>query len=119
MIFISAPYSHKDKKIEAKRYEQICRYAAQLFANNKTSMSPVMMGHPCLEFEKMPGDFAFWKNYSFEVLSKCDELHVLELDGWYESIGVTNEIIYADNADIPVKYVEYANVFGHDKYRIR
>ena len=117
MIFISAPYSHKDKNIEAKRYELICRYAAFLFANNKTSISPVMMGYPCLEFKKMPGDFQFWKDYSFELLSKCDTLHVLELAGWNESIGVAQEIIYADNNEIPVKYIEYNNIAGHDKYQ--
>lgn len=117
MIFISAPYSHKDKKIEAYRYEGICRYAAHLFSNNRTSMSPVMMGHPCLAFEKMPGDFAFWKDYAYEVLSKCDELHVLELDGWNESVGVAQEIIYAGNANIPIKYIQYRNVAGHHKYQ--
>lgn len=115
MIFISAPYSSKDKVLESTRYRNICQYAAYLFANNKTSMSPVMMGHPCLEFEQMPGDFTFWKNYSFEVLSKCDELHVLQLDGWHESVGVAQETIYADNAEIPVKYV---TVTDDNKYSI-
>lgn len=121
MIFISAPYSHKEKNVENERYKHICHYAAYLFSNNKLVLSPVMIGHPCLDFAKLPGDFAFWKNYSIELLSKCDELHVLQLDEWKESIGVTYEIGYANEKNIPVKYikvelVDYDVMYEHEEY---
>ncbi len=105
MIFISSPYSHKDKKIEHERYVETCKYAAWLFSLNEKAISPVIIGHPLLQHEKLPGDFTFWKNYSFDLLNNCQQLHVLELDGWEESVGIQHEIIYAQSKEIEVVYI--------------
>lgn len=116
MIFISSPYSHKDKKVEHQRYVDTCKYAAYLIAQKKTAVSPVIVGHNLLGYEKLPSDFTFWKEYSYEMLANCKELHVLELEGWHESIGIQHEILYADKLEIPVKYITLDKVLKYKEH---
>jgi len=118
MIFISSPYTHKDKKVEHQRYVDTCKYAAYLFTQQKMAVSPVIVGHPLLEHEKLPGDFTFWKDYSFELLKGCSELHVLMLEGWDASVGIQHEIIFADQHEIPVKYFMPQKPDGKKFFRI-
>lgn len=54
-------------------------------------------------------DFNFWQHISYEMLNVCNEMHVLMLDGWEESIGVIGEINHAKMKNIPIHYIE-ANV---------
>lgn len=105
MIFISSPYSHSSKKIVQQRYKETCAYAAYLFSIGKTAISPVIVGHNLLGHADLPSDFMFWRKYSFELLIKCEELHVLELPDWHISTGVNAEIMKAHNWNVDVKYI--------------
>ena len=40
------------------------------------------------------------------MLSRCDELRILGLDGWEESVGVSLERRYARQLRIPVSVVD-------------
>ena len=40
----------------------------------------------------MPVEWDYWEAYDKRLLAMCDQLYVLTLDGWYESVGVTAEI---------------------------
>lgn len=46
-------------------------------------------------------------NLCKSLISKCDELWVLKIDGWEQSKGVSAEIEYAESLNIPIKYKEY------------
>ncbi len=107
LIFVSSPYTHKDKEVVNKRYEDVSKYAGKLVSEGKTTFSPITYGHVLCGFQEMPTDFEFWKNFCFDFLNKCDEFHVLMLDGWEESVGVKAEIEYAERLEIPIVYVEY------------
>lgn len=45
--------------------------------------------------------WAFWRRYDRAMLERCDELVVLQLDGWEESIGVKAEIAIAKELNLP------------------
>lgn len=106
MIYIASPYTHVDKHIEQSRYEAVCAYAAHLIAQGRMAISPVIVGHNIIGYEKLPGDFAFWRDYSFELLAPCKEVHVLRFPGWKESVGVNSEIVFATNHNIPISYID-------------
>jgi hypothetical protein len=66
--------------------------------------SPIVHCHEIADRFGLPGDFSFWKDYNERMLSVCDALCVLMLDGWSVSPGVNAEIIFAQSLDKPIIY---------------
>ena len=48
----------------------------------------------------------FWERFDREHLRRCDELVVLMLDGWGESVGVAAEIRIAAELGKPVRHID-------------
>lgn len=105
LCYIAMPYSHKDEAVIQQRMEKFYKISADLLNEGKLPISPVL-NHPICERHKIPGSYTFWKEYSQTLLSKCDELIVLRMPGWEESIGVLDEIRFAIQLNIPIKYMD-------------
>lgn len=106
MIFVSLPYSHPDPDVVTSRYALACLYSAKLLRLGHVVQSPIVTGHAIIQVTNLPGDFNFWKNYCLTVLSACEEMHVLKLDGWENSTGILAELMFAKERGIPVEYIE-------------
>lgn len=74
----------------------------------KVVFSPIAHTHHVADYmeEKYRMDFALWMKADLPILRHAKELHVLMLDGWQRSRGVTREIEYADHVGIPVYRVQ-------------
>jgi len=114
MVYLASPYSHPDPKVVQERFEAITRIAAEITAQGITAYSPITYGHTLWEFKKdIPTDWRFWIDICFEFLDLSQELWVVCLPGWDQSIGVKAEIeraiergmkiVYLDEAGIPIK----------------
>jgi hypothetical protein len=53
----------------------------------------------------LPADWSFWQHYDRALLARCDEVLVLMLPGWRESIGVREELRLARELGKPVRYL--------------
>ena len=106
MIFISAPYTHHVDQVVEMRIKKVAQYCAMLLKDGKSCLTPLTAGSCILRYEKLPSDFQFWKKMSYDMLEVCDVVHVLMLDGWKESVGVTSEIDFAIANDVPIFYVD-------------
>jgi len=51
-------------------------------------------------------DGEFWLKQDFAVLQHAKELIVFKMDGWDRSKGVAAEIKFAQELDIPIRYIE-------------
>jgi len=51
-------------------------------------------------------DWQFWQRHDLAFLAFCDEMVVLKLPGWEESIGVRAEIAAARTLGKPVTFLE-------------
>ena len=105
MIYLASPYSHPDPKVREARWREACRTAAFLMKGGQFVFSPIAHTHPIAEFG-LPGGWEFWERFDREMLSACDELQVLMLDGWRESKGVSAEIRIAQELGLAVSYRE-------------
>lgn len=105
LIYIAAPYTDEDESIMEARYDHAVEYAAKLFRNDSFCISPVIHCHPIAKEHDLPRNFEFWNEYCHELLTMCDELHVLKLYGWRDSKGVTSEIGLATGMGITIKYI--------------
>lgn len=105
MIYISAPYNHKDKLVIEKRMEAVYKKFAELMMSGHIPVTP-LMAHAVIERHPVPLSSEFWEEYSITLLSKCNRMVVLLLDGWEESTGVQYEIAYCMKNGISFEYVE-------------
>lgn len=104
MIYLASPYSHPDRTIREQRFRDACRATVRLLELGLTVFSPIIHGHP-LVGHGLPIEWPFWERFDRDHLQRCDEVVVLTLDGWQESVGVAAEIRIAGELGKPVRYL--------------
>lgn len=105
LIYLASPYTHDDPVVVHDRFVMACKKAAKLFAAGEYVFCPIAHAHPIKMVGELDGQWSFWQPYDEYMLSLCDDLYVLMLDGWKESRGVQAEIKYAERFGIPISYV--------------
>ena len=107
LIYLASPYSKYPEGREAA-YKEVCKKAAELM-NKVGVFCPIAHSHS-VEIEGMNGnikDGDWWLRQDFEILKRCDELWVYCMPSWNMSYGVANEIKFAHENNIPIKYLPY------------
>ena len=104
MIYLASPYSHPEVVVRQQRFHEACRAVATLLASGLTVFSPIVHGHPLVD-HGLPTDWPFWERFDRDHLVRCDEVVVLMLDGWRESVVVAAEIRIAGELGKPVRYL--------------
>jgi len=104
IAYLASPYSHPDLAVREERYRAACRAAAALLLAGQPIFSPIAHSHPLVAYG-LPADWSFWQRYDREMLARCDEVVVLMLVGWRESVGVREEIRIARELGKPVRYL--------------
>jgi hypothetical protein len=107
-IYLAAPYSHPEYKVRAQRYLYATQAANRLMRRGLLVYSPVTHGHTIGLWGGLNGDFEAWREHCLSFLRNwAQELYVLTLPGWKESIGVAAEIAEAESLGLPVGYVAH------------
>ena len=104
MIYLASPYSHPDPAVREVRFRTARRVTAELVHTGRCVLSPVVHGHPLVEFG-LPTDWSFWQRVDRAYLERCDEVLVHVQDGWELSAGVKAEIDHARTLGKPVRYL--------------
>jgi len=114
MIYIAAPYSDPDKEVVNRRVSLVCKYSALLLKKDLSNVSPILIGTSIFLHATLPSDFAFWQKMSYDLLSRCDALYVMKIDGWKDSIGVQAEISFAKQHNIKIEYVDVDHLIAQN-----
>lgn len=107
-IYLASPYSHPEKDIEITRYVLITWVAARLTEKYEVSMFlPITQSYQ-LRFHNpnLGTTFKAWQKVDFCAIEHSDEVWVVKIDGWKESVGVTAEIEYAKTLKLPIRYID-------------
>lgn len=106
-IYLASPYSHPDPEVRRQRHIAACKKAAQYATKGIAHFAPIAQSHPVADHmaEEKRMDFELWMKLDLPLLRMASELHVLCIEGWRSSRGMTREIEYADQLGIPVKQV--------------
>ena len=102
MIYLASPYSASPQA----NFKLTEAFVANALRRGRPIFSPVVHCHQISIDYNLPGDFEFWQNYNFKMLSAAHDIWVLTLPGWKESKGVTSEIEFAQTYQIPITYIE-------------
>lgn len=117
LIYIASPYtSQKGNKLlnleeRIVRVRKVEQYIAHVYSieNNRSDMyySPIVHFHNIAHNNNMPSDAGFWWNINKAILNKSDKMEILMIEGWEESIEVTEEIQYFKWRAKPITYINW------------
>lgn len=118
--YLANPYGHKDKTIEDKRVKQITEVAGSLIrygiANNTkiNILSPVIHNSHINKVNNFNRDERMYvfMNFDFDMLARAGAMIVIMLDGWKESMGVTKEIEFCKENNIPIHYFTFDEIIN-------
>ena len=99
-IYIASPYTHINKRVVEYRERVVSRVISDLTVQYKYAFfGPITQSHRIASFNKkeLKGTFEQWSTIDYTWLSVCDELWVVTIPGWKESLGVQSEIVFAEN----------------------
>lgn len=106
LIYLASPYSHQDADVREGRFYAVCEAAAILMRDGHLVYSPIAATHPIATRHEMPLDWAYWQKLDERILSSCDCIVVLTIDGWDISVGVTAEVQIAERLKLPLHFIE-------------
>lgn len=92
LIYLCSPHSHLQAEVRQSRYEEALKCTSWLVSNGFWVYSPIVSNHnlPC-NIEKNIS-WEYWKEFDTEMITRCDELWVLDIEGTSSSVGVKAEI---------------------------
>lgn len=105
LYYLASPYSHPDPYIKHLRYEQINKIAVLLIERGLLLIEPIASCHDKSLKYKLPTGYEYWKTRDRALIKKSDGVIVAMMDGWKESIGVTDEVEYATSLDKPILFL--------------
>lgn len=107
LVYLASPYSHTDKTIVSRRVRQVTHAASELLKTGLNVFSPIVHSHPIAEDHSTPGDWKFWAEIDEDYIKRCDEVYILQLDGYCQSVGIAAEIKIAKKYGKPISFVSY------------
>lgn len=111
MIYVASPYTDKDPAVRAARYMSVYLWTMnQIKLTGKSLFAPIAYTHNYALDYGMPFDAKFWYEFNDGFIRNCEEVWILMLPGWKESVGVQGEIKRADELGKPVIYKEIPGI---------
>jgi len=111
LIYLASPYSHPDMRVVLERFDAVCRVAAIMMSRGEFVFSPIAHTHPIAVVGDLPKGFDYWQTYDHMMLDMCGGVAVLTIDGWKQSVGVADEIRYANSIGLPVRHIGEDGVY--------
>ncbi|MCL2625132.1 MAG: DUF1937 family protein [Planctomycetaceae bacterium] len=106
MLYLACPYSHHDEAVRRQRYHLACRAAAKLMQAGIVVFSPLANSVPAVEFGGLELSHPEFMALDLPILQRCNEMLILALDGWQQSIGVQQELGTAIALKKPVTIIK-------------
>lgn len=105
VVYLAMPYGHPDPDVRNDRMEVFYDIAARLIKMGVYVVSPLLHIETCKRHD-IPDNWTYWQAYSEVLLTKCDMMVVITVDGWNTSTGVLGELAFCRQYSIPVTYVD-------------
>ena len=102
VIYLACPYWHEDACVRYDRFEAVNEIAGKIMEYGHVVFSPISHSVP-ISGTMENKDHDFWLGQDFPLLEMCDEMWIVPLAGWEDSVGVGREIKHALKHNIPCK----------------
>ena len=102
MVYVAVPFWHENQEVRNYRRQKAIEYSEKLFNKNIPFYSPLLYSE---RFKEKKASEGYWVKHGLRMVDVCDEMHVLCLDGWEESSGISGEVARAQLKGAEVKYI--------------
>jgi hypothetical protein len=102
VYYFASPYSAPDVYTREKRYIQALMAAGELHKMGYCLIEPIGMSHHTAKVCALPTGYDHWKSRDRAFIDHSDGIIVLNIPGWVESVGVSDEIKFAFANNKPV-----------------
>ena len=117
MIYLASPFSSTSAVVRRKRFEAVQRATLILIQRGHVVFSPIAYS---FQFAEMIGtDWEPWQTFDLSMIDAADELWVLMLAGWQDSVGVQAELRHARRLGLPVVFIDPVTFEPVDTLAIR
>lgn len=110
MIYLATPYSHERPETRRERYLKACRVTAVLMKAGIPVFSPLLNSVPAVEEGGLEIEHDDFLKIDLPILRRCDEVLIVEIDGWDKSAGVWSEMTEAIVHKIPITLIEEKDI---------
>jgi len=110
--YICWPYSHTDALVRHARFKACAKFAAKLAMEGFVVLAPIAHSHPLAIYGGLDGDWDFWRKQDEAFIRASKEVLVPKVDGWDTSVGINQEIYYAESLGIPVVFQDMGDDDG-------
>lgn len=92
LVYLSAPYSEIEDK--ARLMQLVMRVSGEYMVRNPGAhvVSPLFNHFSLPLVPELGSGYDFWKEYSMDLLRRCDRILLLKYPGWEYSTGVQDEL---------------------------
>jgi hypothetical protein len=102
LTYLACPFRHADVNIQKKRCAAAHYGAALLSSQGHHVFSPLTHNEILIDLiQNMPKEH--WLEFDLAILSICQRLIILKLDGWESSFGIQLEVDFAKKNKIPIE----------------
>lgn len=115
VYYLASPYSSNSAYVREERYLKALFAGAELIEKGFCLIEPIGMSHHTSKVGGTPTGYDYWKTRDRAFIDHSDGVIVLMIDGWFESVGVTDEIHYAFEQGKEV-YMYITNLKGHNEF---
>lgn len=114
MIYLASPFWHKDKEVREFRTSMAVSATIDFIKSGLCVFSPIAYIKSLVHVAEKNGvycdfesghNWEFWRKIDFNYVARCSELWVLCLPGWIDSVGVRDEIKFAEQLNKPIYLV--------------
>lgn len=106
MIYLASPYSHPDPIVREIRYLEAMKKLLWYVKAGVACFSPIVHSHEMAKIYNMGRDALTWSAYNEAMLRDSEELHILTLPGWKESVGIMAEKDLALSLELGIVLVD-------------
>lgn len=104
-IYLGSPYAKYHAGMdEAARVVTEC--AGKLMARGMRIYCPITHGHAVTRYEELPRTWSYWKYQDQPLIDAASSLIVLEMHGWWHSVGLEYEFDAFMKSGKPIVYLE-------------
>lgn len=104
-IYLGSPYAKYHAGMdEAARIVTEC--AGKLMARGLRIYCPIAHGHAVTRYHELPRTWDFWQDQDQPLMDAAAALIVLEMRGWWDSVGLKHEFESFLAAGKPIVYLE-------------
>ena len=110
MIYLASPYASPNALLRSRRFICAREFVWHQMQLGVDLISPIVYGHQFARDFEAPIDHIAWQSFNEDLYTACNEVWVLQLSGWQESLGVQTEIFWAERDS---KLIQYKGPLPH------